>query len=359
MKVPILSLFTLIFISLHFAVARDKAGNGGGAHVCRDPETGKIRTIELYDLYEGRVRYGFRPVDLRGVSSSVVFAGAISRLKAEHESLAVRAEAMRLAVEKYWSPGAQRLIPSIDSDRVMVDPGCAYEQIATWDEQVGKIFVDEELVNALDPVSLGALFLHESIYKIARVYSGEVDSNETRELVARIFSGERVETEIDGRYHGQLQDVGAVFFSEGWDLLYPNRFDRKGERELTLRLNWTRPGCYDYAKWLDEERRRNGDLIPAEPSKDGFALDQPIRLSVEGPAVLTYSAGILDFENPAELVAQTLRISRKESFWRSHVSHSPDSVVKFEMTNPICGEVLDSYLSFPSGKKGTSIRVIQ
>ena len=84
----------------------DKAGNGGGAHVCRD-KNGRISKIEMYDLYEGKERFalGKNPIDAK--DENEYLTKALDVIRNQSPSLSAKIE----AAKKIYSPATGRYNP--------------------------------------------------------------------------------------------------------------------------------------------------------------------------------------------------------------------------------------------------------
>lgn len=80
------------------------------------------------------------------------------------------------------------LKPVPDANILMVDEGCTYQQLANWDDVTDAVFVKNEYFKTFSNLNKAALYLHEAIYKVARVRASAKNSDEVRRLVAEILS---------------------------------------------------------------------------------------------------------------------------------------------------------------------------
>lgn len=176
-------------------LAGDKAGNGGGGHVCPS-------SVELYDFYEGRHPdlHNLKIWDLQEptlTTNDYVQLG-LNKLEGTHPGIVpgirnIITEIQAIPYEKLVRPIKIPRIP--DADIPFVDEECEYEQIANWNERFDALFFRKKLFEALNPMNQAGLFIHEALYKAGRELNGLENSNHVRKLVAKIFSDNDVTTE--------------------------------------------------------------------------------------------------------------------------------------------------------------------
>ena len=165
------------------------AGNGGGAHVCPTKNT-----IEVYDIYEGRSRYGLNIVSTgNSIPEAMIIENALSKL--EHVNITF-AEAVRDQMDylnsqkpKHFLVNDQIKLKLIeDANILLTDEGCEYRQLANWDDVSNNVLVKGDFYRALDEYNHAALKLHEAIYKASRVRISVKNSDEVRRLVGELLS---------------------------------------------------------------------------------------------------------------------------------------------------------------------------
>ncbi|AZZ37053.1 hypothetical protein CIK05_09690 [Bdellovibrio sp. qaytius] len=181
-----------------FSQASDGVVNGGGGKGIRCGN--KVRTL---DLYEGELKGYPTPVtsgdfetdfknNLQKVSRQVSAPNVNPDDPAYQENdLAV---AHKMLSEVIDIPNGQRLDFTADATLPALPAGCSFVQIAVnvVSEQIDaapfKIYRDKELWNMMSPVDQVALSMHEYIYATVRVMDAEPSSDDTRALIARMFS---------------------------------------------------------------------------------------------------------------------------------------------------------------------------
>lgn len=149
-----------ILIGQH-TVAGETATHGGGVHLC--PGKG----VESYDIYEGRERYNI-PTTVRSGTTDEIVEEILQDLNKKLPRLALEISD-EVAYVKNNIKFVDKDIANIhDTGMVMVDPGCRYEQAASWDKYSGKIFVSNALYSQMDSFNRAALLTHEAVYSWMR-----------------------------------------------------------------------------------------------------------------------------------------------------------------------------------------------
>jgi hypothetical protein len=184
---PVLSL-----VGFAPSVYAGAASSGGGkAVVCRDAGK-KITSVELLDLFEGRVTYGlsiFAPGPTVEKSLQVVQ----NKLQLTFENF-ISFDSGRNLISKAVRdfrllPPGVGLKPVNDADEVVLpnSKDCTLEQLAFYqDNQI--LLVDQEIWSAMDVVNQAALFVHEAVYRLERSMAGATNSRHARKIVAHLFS---------------------------------------------------------------------------------------------------------------------------------------------------------------------------
>jgi hypothetical protein len=172
--------------------AGNEKGNGGGIHYCAGQ-----KTQELYDIYEGQARYGYiiKPSSL---SVDEQINNTIGKIKKANPYIARNFEEQI----KYLKNGHMllrakvKLTPIIDDANILlVDEGCAYKQLANWDEVSGNLLVNKDYFDRMNNLNKAAFYTHEALYKVGRdldllpiEQDGNTTSDTVRRMVGEIFS---------------------------------------------------------------------------------------------------------------------------------------------------------------------------
>lgn len=184
-----LLLIVISLATLNSLYASDK-GNGGGGHVC--PES-----VEVYDLYEGRERFGLR-IDARtDLSTDETIRTAIEKVMTQHRLLGRLIETAVVRVKEKLDIRNIVIERTLDADNLFHDPGCEYRQIANWDTGIDRILVGKSLWDRLDSFQRGVLIFHEAAYSVYRSHGANTSSAQvTRRFVAEVFSTSRITTQL-------------------------------------------------------------------------------------------------------------------------------------------------------------------
>ncbi len=190
-------------------------GGGGKGVLCqRDGKT----TLEVLDLYEGRVLYQRKPKDLK-VTNEREMIEAVSELLSEHiisdeENKDARAyfddEIIAPLVKSIrYIDGQVRVKETNDSKEPLIEQGCQVVQIAVYhDESI--LLINQKFWQKLDWRNRTALILHEVIYRFGRGNLDESDSTNSRKLVAFLMSKEGA-ISYGGRYVNNGYAVNEMF----------------------------------------------------------------------------------------------------------------------------------------------------
>lgn len=169
------------------AFAGKEGGNGGGAHVCAD-------SVELFDFYEAKNAYlsnlRIWEVDPR-VSKEEYLNLAVEHVRKDfgyHIAAVVKSRINALLAIPYKDLVLPVNIPRVnDADIAMVEQGCTYEQVANWNERLGRVYFSKSLYERMDALNQAGLIFHEVLYKLAREI-GSTNSDNVRKMVAQTFS---------------------------------------------------------------------------------------------------------------------------------------------------------------------------
>lgn len=189
---------TTLFAYATMAQAGVGSSGGGGAQVCRDSQ-GLIQFAELLDLYEAREFYGglvesagtLEGDYLQAVRNTYQLQGAGECLGGPcFKEARVRENLKNFMARVDFLPSGQHLPLLGDFGRTIPPlsiPGCGYEQLAVFHDDLGRVSVDPEIWRALSTRDQAALVVHETNYKYERELR-ENTSEGTRALVAAVFA---------------------------------------------------------------------------------------------------------------------------------------------------------------------------
>ncbi len=209
MKTSVLIL-SLVFSTV-IANAGVKEGGGGKGVVCRNTEGG-IASVETLDLWEARTLY-LRSLPTELASEEALIESAIEILKlsfTDLELLRSRSRGVdylrdRLNEEilhlKSEDESITRRLRNVtlaltDDSYELARPSanCHIEQIVTYVDDNpdgsadGVRYINQDLVEAMSPLSRAALYLHEAVYRILRDRYQEPNSIRVRRLVGLALS---------------------------------------------------------------------------------------------------------------------------------------------------------------------------
>lgn len=160
-------------------------GNGGGGVSCGS-------TFESADLYEGRIRYRYRPLPGRTNWSRQEWYGYIlARLEKVQPEMKKGIEELLNHIEDTVEIHPLSISDSGDASFIFLEEGCSYEQIAVWDNVTDRLHIDEPSLSRFStPRDEAGLFIHEAVYKYARkIFPRLVKNSErSRQVVAWLMS---------------------------------------------------------------------------------------------------------------------------------------------------------------------------
>ncbi|MCB9073873.1 MAG: choice-of-anchor D domain-containing protein, partial [Bdellovibrionaceae bacterium] len=186
----ILFLFSISVFALPPFDPGDGADSSGGgiAVVCRNPDQ-TITSVEMLDLYEGRVIYG---LNIQAPGKTVP-----DSLKVIKDKLKVVFKNVPMGkTPAYYIDKAQKdfkllppdaaLVPVNDGAELVIPTNCTLEQLALYKNNT-YLLVNSVLWNQMDDLNKAALFAHEGIYTHEREL-GDKTSQRSRKIVAHLFS---------------------------------------------------------------------------------------------------------------------------------------------------------------------------
>jgi len=194
------------------AFGGEKAGNGGAAVVCRDPN-GQIIRAEMLDIFEGRILY-----QLNIPSSSAPVASQVQEVvnrfgdrKGSWTYVAAKdiREGLFLVNRDFTLlPKGVGLETVNDAFPIIHEKGCAFEQVADYRSN-GILNIDQEIYDHLDMTNRAALLLHEAAYKCARMSHEVKSSFAARKMVAFLLASNAA----PGERETAAQDAFIPYYS--------------------------------------------------------------------------------------------------------------------------------------------------
>lgn len=175
----------------------DSSG-GGVAVVCRNSDD-TIKSVELLDLYEGRIVYNLKIVkqgndfqenlDAITLKLDTVF-GDLKLKKAPSKNIGKAIKDMNLL------QGDVSLAPVNDANVIVIPNNCDLEQIAHYKNN-SILLINSNLWNMMDDLNKAALIAHEAVYLYQREL-GDKTSQYSRKVVAHLFSDYPFESLVSG-----------------------------------------------------------------------------------------------------------------------------------------------------------------
>lgn len=187
-------LLLTYFLLMQLALAGKETGNGGVSVVCRDSK-GIINSVELLDLYEGKLLYGRTySSDLISVDQHIQLA-QLRVISFPHFLNSLKDEVAFIQANMVFIPKGTELIPTNDAFPIIQKKGCQLEQLANYADS-GEIFVSQEIYDELTNLNKASLLLHEAIYALRRK-TGDTTSQQSRRLVSHLVATNGDQSVID------------------------------------------------------------------------------------------------------------------------------------------------------------------
>jgi hypothetical protein len=189
-----LSVIPFLFPATVFASGQG-VGNGGNTVVCKD-SSGKIKTVTLMDLWEGRNNASPEPmaaplsISTSSAPVSQQIEQAIKRLRLDAPLEAYFRNELAWIQKNLTSvPSNMSLTPVPEIMPILEQDGCDFELVANYFND-DTIMYNPTLRALLDlePTNEAALLVHETLYKMARDLAQAKDSVKVRKLVAYSFA---------------------------------------------------------------------------------------------------------------------------------------------------------------------------
>ncbi|MFS4457932.1 hypothetical protein [Bdellovibrio sp. HCB2-146] len=190
-----LTFLISVFASMAFAGPR-VVGNGGISVVCRDSQSKQITEAYLLDLFEAE-SWG-EEIPRSTEISELQLEKALKRL---NESPGVQYEIRRTLKEiqdrtRILKNPRVGLPLTDDALPELTLKNCQYEQLALYDSASETLKIDGEILSALSPTDVAALWVHETLYKLDRRLYDATDSRKARALTRLLFSETATESLI-------------------------------------------------------------------------------------------------------------------------------------------------------------------
>ena len=177
-------LVTTIITTTTYAGNTD--GGGGRGVVCYD-QNNNVTSVELLDLYEGKILEGLTPIE-SDESIEQILENVINK---NINSQSVEFKEQLLYTKNIYKsfrylPTGVRLKPIHDSGEIFVPASCKIEQVANM-QGINKVFVVQDFWDKMNNVNKAALVMHEYLWATHR-YAGRKLSKRARNLTAKYFA---------------------------------------------------------------------------------------------------------------------------------------------------------------------------
>ncbi|MGK5081889.1 hypothetical protein WDW37_01195 [Bdellovibrionota bacterium FG-1] len=168
--------------------AGERIGNGGVGVVCRNPQGRIVGTPEMLDVFEAGNQYHLNFDKSPGISVDMRVNLAQLQMTSNQKFLSdFQTELARVRSKITFLNRGIGLEPTNDAFPVINKRGCKFEQVANYSND-GNIYVDKEIFDRLDGVNQAALYVHETVYAIARHEVGETSSIRSRRLTGQVLA---------------------------------------------------------------------------------------------------------------------------------------------------------------------------
>lgn len=188
-----LILLSFVFIGTTlYAKTGVEVGNGGVGILCE-------KTLELFDIYEGRILNNNIPVEKQTSYQDQVlfFANHLSEITDGDEDFDSKIKSM--LGKMIFLPSDVGLTLIDDAKNFIYPKHCSLVQILNYKDD-SHLYIDTDLWNKLTETQKAAAILHETVYKyfrepsylLGRPSDGDQDSVRTRRLVNHLISGKKL-----------------------------------------------------------------------------------------------------------------------------------------------------------------------
>ena len=161
-------------------------GGGGRGVVCFTDSTQEvIESVEVLDLYEGRMLEGYK-IPERSGEYETIYKDVVRQKAADYGIKEALLSANELVEGFKFLPKGVRLNKVDDSSEIFIPSNCSIEQLVNFQGK-SRIFVVSDFWNRLSETSKAALLMHEWIWAGEREF-GTKTSVRARRTVARFFA---------------------------------------------------------------------------------------------------------------------------------------------------------------------------
>lgn len=192
-------LFLLNAMSVMFlpfdAGAGTFVGNGGDVVVCRDTKTEKIKSVELLDIYEGRVHFWLTAKKSEYESVQNILSELYERSTYRNTAVPLNGNPLNEFIDNANFIKGTELIDIPDSLHLSFPKNCKVEQVVIQVNPTKKFekrfTVNKDLWDRLDNLNRAALIFHELLYKnkIEKISDPSlINSRDVRYMVALAIS---------------------------------------------------------------------------------------------------------------------------------------------------------------------------
>jgi len=163
----------------------DHTGNGGDVVVCE--QSGK-KSYRVLDYYEVTELHFMQPQLAAHSTKEGYLEEIVNRLSDKKIKKEYLERAAHFMSRIKWTKSELQDVP--DSQHTFIPSDCALKQIAI-NHLNGRITINKNLWNKLDPLNQAVLILHELIYEDA-ILSGVKDSVSSRYVLAQLISNKKI-----------------------------------------------------------------------------------------------------------------------------------------------------------------------
>lgn len=178
-----------------FTFAGTAVSGGGGAIVCTSKD-GKIKSAQVFDLFEGEILYGL-PKFISTNTLSHYLTKTKETLKNLSPNYSYIADLMDLVQSNIkYLPSGVHLTTVNDSNPTALPSGCELRQLAHYIDD-SLVLIDSDIWTVLDDLNKAALIVHEAVYRFERG-PDTVDSRHARKIVGHLLSDTILEPILEG-----------------------------------------------------------------------------------------------------------------------------------------------------------------
>lgn len=166
------------------------SSGGGPAITCPGPD-GKIASVEMLDLYEGRIRFGLTIPELNEGPPGQIFK-ALGKLNEFDPFMGDdfrEALAIVTANQQFLPPGVV-MSPGVDlgSDHAVVMPDGCDLRYAGYYESDGTLRISQTTFEKMTSTHQATFYVHETLYWLSRSLTEATNSTATRQVAALLFA---------------------------------------------------------------------------------------------------------------------------------------------------------------------------